>query len=128
VRPMILLNCMWCQISYISTTWCLTSVIPIYLTEATHLTQMTLYYVIFNGKYAGGTWVGVSAVGMGWEVLGTRKIITISRLIENFVQPCGWCYPATEPTSLLPYDSVTHDAFAPLVPPSDGHGKGGESI
>jgi hypothetical protein len=34
-------------------------------------------------------------------------------------------HPSHGATPLLPYDSIPHDAFALIIPPSNGNGKAG---
>ena len=112
----LLLQCMWCQFSYIWTWWCWSSVGDLRSmicftancrsSSSTLMASFMLYIwlrlnhclisqkwqctMLFPmGRLLGFTWVGRSAVSMflGWEMIYTRNIATMSRLLEIIRQP-----------------------------------------
>ena len=88
---------------------------------------MAAYYVVFNGKAPG--------IYQGWHecskhVLGVRNAIykkyrNYDHAVRDFQTAMRDVHPSLGAAPPLLYDPVPHDAFAPIIPPSDGNGKAG---
>jgi len=75
---------------------------------------MPTCYVVFYGKTPGIylTWHECSKQVLGSEMLYTRSIVTMSRLLEIFQAAMRDVNPPLGAAPPLPYDPVPQDAFA----------------
>ena len=88
---------------------------------------MAVYYVVSNGK--------APRIYLSWQecskhVLGVRNAIykkysNYDQAVRDFQVAMRDVHPSHGAARPLPYDPVPHDAFALIIPPSDGNGKAG---
>ena len=88
---------------------------------------MAVYYVVFNGNAPG---IYLSWQGCSKHVLGVRNVIykkysNYAQAVRDYQAAMRGVHPSHGAAPPLPCDPVPHDAFALIIPPSDGNGKGG---
>ena len=88
---------------------------------------MAVYYVVFNGNAPG---MYLSWQGCSKHVLGVRNVIykkysNYAQAVRDYQAAMRGVHPSHGAAPPLPCDPVPHDAFALIIPPSDGNGKAG---
>jgi len=88
---------------------------------------MVAYYVVFNGKAPG---IYLSWQDYSKHVLGVRNAIykkysNYDQAIRAYPAAMRGVHPSHGAAPPLPYVPIPHDAFAPIIPPSDVNGKAG---
>jgi len=92
-----------------------------------HFTEMVAYYVVFNGKAPG---IYLSWLECSKHVLGVRNAIykkysNYEQVVRDYQAVMRDVHPSHGAAPSLPYVPIPHDAFAPIIPPSDDNGKAG---
>jgi hypothetical protein len=88
---------------------------------------MVGYYVVFNGKARGiyQSWHECSKHILGVRNAIYKKYSNYDQVVRDFQAAMRDVHPSHGAAPPLPYDPIPHDAFAPIIPPSDGNGKAG---
>ena len=88
---------------------------------------MPTCYVVFYGKTPGIylTWHDCSKQVLGVKNAIYKKYSNYEQVVRDYQAAMRDVHPSHVPAPPLPYVPIPHDAFPPIIPPSDGNGKGG---